>query len=314
MANLKRKIQRRRSKRRPGAASSLRTRYEQLLQSIMDRLGVTVRVYGSAILRPREYPEKKHRKRLLLKNNIEATLVAARSLSLQPTFGDPQVPVSSQQQTLALTYTLIAIRVSSHVTEGLAIPLYRPLLSGFVNLTNPAALAAATVSVGSISNTMPADIPAGVVFSSNDIGTISTNLIAMNFNARWDSFRRANADVYPRGIYSSLGEVVEVSGLGSSAPGGAELNKSQLEGRARVVYESLTPVSDTFTIYSVGEAAEVTTIGGLSRTNWLGGKRLKSQVSWVPVRNAAGEVVRDGDGVPAYRLKQGWTLPVITPD
>jgi len=188
------------------------------------------------------------------------------------------------------------------------------LLSGFVNLTNPAALAAATVSVGSISNTMPADIPAGVVFSSNDIGTISTNLIAMNFNARWDSFRRANADVYPRGIYSSLGEVVEVSGLGSSAPGGAELNKSQLEGRARVVYESLTPVSDTFTIYSVGEAAEVTTIGGLSRTNWLGGKRLKSQVSWVPVRNAAGEVVRDGDGVPAYRLKQGWTLPVITPD
>jgi hypothetical protein len=151
------------------------------------------------------------------------------------------------------------------------------LLSGFVNLTNPAALAAATVSVGSISNTVPADLPSGVVFSSNDIGTISTNLIAMTFNARWDSFRRANADVYPRGIYSSLGEVVEISGLGSSVPGGEELNKSQLEGRARVVYESFTPVSDTFTIYSVGEAAEVTTVGGLSRTNWMGEKRLKSQ-------------------------------------
>ncbi len=188
------------------------------------------------------------------------------------------------------------------------------LLSGFVNLTNPAALAAATVSVGSISNTVPADLPSGVVFSSNDIGTISTNLITMAFNARWDSFRRANADVYPRGIYSSLGEVVEIIGLGSSAPGGEELSKSQLEGRARVVYESFTPVSDTFTIYSVGEAAEVTTVGGLARTNWMGEKRLKSQVSWVPERDGNGTVRRDGDGRVIYRLKQGWTLPVITPN
>lgn len=145
MANLKRKIQRRRSKRRPGAASSRRMRYEQRLQRIMESLGLTVAVAEKAEqptarntlpwksveigLAARELARvlQKHRERLLRQTNAKTALVASRPLSLQPTFGDPQVPVPSQQQTLALTYTLIAIRVSSHVTEGLAIPLYRPL-------------------------------------------------------------------------------------------------------------------------------------------------------------------------------------------
>lgn len=132
MANLKRKIQRRRSKRRPGAASSRRTRYEQ--RRLIHDLA------ASGILRLMEHPGTDRvmrdvalildsaRRRLKYNTIAELTArMASRSLGLQPTFGDPQVPVPSQQQTLALTYTLIAIRVSSHVTEGLAIPLYRPL-------------------------------------------------------------------------------------------------------------------------------------------------------------------------------------------
>lgn len=132
MANLKRKIQRRRSKRRPGAASSRRTRYEQ--RRLIHDLA------ASGILRLMEHPGTDRvmrdvalildsaRRRLKYNTIAELTArMASRSLSLQSTFGDPQVPVPSQQQTLALTYTLIAIRVSSHVTEGLAIPLYRPL-------------------------------------------------------------------------------------------------------------------------------------------------------------------------------------------
>jgi hypothetical protein len=190
---------------------------------------------------------------------------------------------------------------------------YASFLSGFANLTNPTALANASVSIGSVSNTNSADLPSGVNFTSNDLAVLSTNLLTMTFNNRWDSFRRANPTNYPRGIYSSLGEVVEISGLGA-LQGGPDLSKAQLEGRARVLYESLSPVSDTFTIYSVGEALEVINVGGSSITNVLGETRLKSQVSWVPERDNNGNVRRDDGGRVIYRLKQGWTLPVITPN
>jgi hypothetical protein len=160
---------------------------------------------------------------------------------------------------------------------------YLGLLSGF---TNQEAATNATVSLGSTANTVPAGLPAGTAFPSNAIGAIATNLAAMRFSAHWRTHPGRAGTNFPAGIYGSLAEIVEVAGVSDTT----SLAKDVREARARVIYESLSPYSDTFTIYSIGQSLDGTTVTGESKT--------RTQVKRMP----------DGTFRPVF------SMPLLAPD
>jgi hypothetical protein len=136
---------------------------------------------------------------------------------------------------------------------------YLGLLSGF---TNQEAAAAATVSLGSVSNTVAAELPVGTAFPTNAIGAIATNLATMRFTDHWRTHPGRTGTNFPAGIYGSLAEIVEVAGVSDST----NEAKNVREARARVIYESLSPYSDTFTIYSIGQSWDGSTVTGETKT------------------------------------------------
>lgn len=184
------------------------------------------------------------------------------------------VPVSTRLNPNALPYpALTNWNEMTDILEPTNRPLARvaPFMGLMSALTNSNAVTNASVSVGTLSNTVNANFPPEMVFSSNAVAQIATNIATMVFSDHWRQHPgRDNSPLFA-GVYRSLAEIVEVKGI-SDATGVA---KNIREARARVIYESMSPFSDTFSIYSIGQTLE----GG---TNVVGETRSRTQVKLMP--------------------------------
>jgi len=182
------------------------------------------------------------------------------------------VPVASRPNPNAMPFPAMTNGLTTNdlVSRGLSRQgAYAALLSGFTSGNDPDG--AQLLLGGALTN-------AGLLDSLNipdaDVRTAGRNLATMRFSAGWTA-RRAALPAFPINAYGSLAEIVEVDGVGNR--GASKLEKEQ---NARVVYESLSPFSDTFTVFAIGQGLEVTTIGGKKVTNVIGEASTMSQLKF----------------------------------
>jgi len=189
------------------------------------------------------------------------------------------VPVATRLNPNALPYPAMTngLTTNTAVTAGLSRQgSYAALLSGFVSGNDPAQ--AELRAGGALTNAGLLDslnIPAGAV------ATAGRNLATMRFSTGWAG-RRTSLPGFPTNAYGTLAEIVEVDGVGNRGAG-----KLEKEQNARVVYESLSPFSDTFTVFAIGQGLEVTSVGAKKFTNVIGEASTMSQMKFDP---ATGQV------------------------
>lgn len=190
-------------------------------------------------------------------------------------------PAATRLNPNALPYPSMntLLTATNATNQGLGrIGAYVGLINGFAAANNPTN--AQMLVAGTLTN---AGLLASAAWTPAQAETAGTNLFMMRFNGNWAG-RRAALSGFPMNAYGSLAEIVEVDGVGNVGT-----SKSEKEARARVVYETMSPFSDTFTIYSIGQALEVSTYGTTIRTNVVGETRLRTQVTRDP---ATGEMRR----------------------
>lgn len=185
------------------------------------------------------------------------------------------VPAATRLNPNALPYPAmdIVMNGTNAITQGLGrLGAYAGLINGFASGNSPTN---AQIRVGTTLTN--AGLPATAAWTPAQATTASSNLFTMRFNGNWSGRRGALAQ-FPTNAYGSLAEILEVDGVGNVGT-----SKSEKEAKARVVYETMSPYSDTFTIHVVGQALEVTTYGATVRTNVVGETRLHTQVTRDPV-------------------------------
>jgi len=201
------------------------------------------------------------------------------------------VPVSTRINVNSLPHPALSegLQPTTAVAQGLSrAGTYASLLSGFVAANSPAS--AQVLLNGALTNAGLISSPAAS-FASNQIGPIATNIATVAFTASntWRT-TRLTLPGFPAGTFGTLAELAEVAGVSDG-----NMLKSEKEQRFRVLYESMAPYSDTFTIYSIGQAVEVVPGAPL---NILGEARTRTQVQFDPATGKIKTIVR---------------MPVVTP-
>lgn len=196
------------------------------------------------------------------------------------------VPVTTRLNVNSLPFPAMqqGLQAANAASQGLARSgSYSALIGGFISGNTPQN--AQILLAGQLTNAGLISAP-GASFTTNDARTIGTNLATLNFTRTngWAT-RRLGLPGFPVGALGSLAEVVEVAGVSD----GAGLTKAEKEQRGRVLYESLSTYSDTFTIYSVGQALEQLPSGQL---DVLGEVFTRTQVRFDPVTGRIIPVVR----------------------
>jgi hypothetical protein len=199
------------------------------------------------------------------------------------------VPASVRMNPNALPYPAISLGLTPENASGQGLLRsggYAGLFAGFVG-NNP--LSALLLLDNEPTN---AGLSASAAFGENEAQVAATNVASMNFRPQWRQ-RRRGLDGFPQGVYAGLSELAEVIGVGNAGE-----TSTQMEERLRVVYECLTPYSNTFTIYSIGEALEVVDTLTGQQTNVIGSLRTRTEVVINPTTGEVSRVL---------------TMPVITP-
>jgi len=203
------------------------------------------------------------------------------------------VPVTVRPNVNSLPFPAMQqnLQTDNAVSQGLVrVGTYSGFLGGFVAANSP--LNAQVLVDGRLTNAGLINTPSAT-YTTNEARTIGTNLAINRFTTtnNWAT-RRQGLPGFPAAALGTLAEVVEIAGVSD----GNGLSKAEKEQRARVLYESLSTYSDTFTIHAVGQALERLPNGQI---DVLSEVRTRTQVRFDPV---------SGRVVPVVRV------PVVAPD
>jgi hypothetical protein len=206
------------------------------------------------------------------------------------------VPVTTRPNVNSLPFPAIqrGLQAASAVAQGLVRPgTYAGLIGGFTVANSPQS--ARVLVGGSLVNAGLIGLEAAsfATNGANGAGRLGTNIASVSFTTTngWAT-RRQTLPGFPLGAFGTLAEVVEIAGV-SDEPG---LSKIEREQRGRVLYESLSTYSDTFTIYSIGQALERQQSG---QNDVISEVRTRTQVRFDPT---------SGRVIPVVRI------PLMTPD